>query len=321
MKIKSRIKYILSGIFMITGILILLIIISCYQSKYKLATSIYQIDSERIQDKIRIVHLTDLHNSEFGIDNEKLVDTVRKAEPDLIFITGDLVNSHDDSETDVAVTLIRQLKDISPVYISLGNQEMRLKNDGIDIESVYTDAGACVLERDYKDIVVNNQDLRIGGIFSYGITSPRLNKKYTDNEEFAWMQEFQNIERYKLLLFHIPNYWTDFNSLEDWDVDVVFSGHVHGGQIRIPFLGGIWAPDYGLFPGKLNGLYYSNEDTWKKLRNDLFEMYAKYDYDPSYYEEHNKYIPSTLVLSRGLGNTEHVPRINNIPEVVIVDLK
>ena len=104
------------------------------------------------------------------------------------------------------------------------------------------------------------------------------------------MWEFENTDRYKILLSHLPIAWLKNDALEEWNVDCVFSGHLHGGQVILPGIGGVYAPDMGWFPGRLKGVFDSKDG-----------------------KRH-------LVLSAGLGNTEVIPRFNNIPEIVCVDL-
>ncbi len=135
-----------------------------------------------------------------------------------------------------------------------------------------------------------------------------------------FLLEFQDTSACKLLLCHMPVSWLNSWSLYDWDVDVVFRGHTYGGQVKIPIVGGLWAPDLGWFPGKLEGVYSTNFNDWNNSRKELLQ-YVKYmKYDTTYYEEHDEYYPSYLALSRGLGNTHWMPRFNNPPEIVVVDL-
>lgn len=269
----------------------LLLFLTCelYRSTYTLTTTHYTIQSPQITAPFRIVQLTDLHNSEFGPDNSKLVSTVEVQQPDLILITGDLLNSSEET-TDTAVTLIRQLTELAPVYISYGNHEKEYEASyKADLTTLFESAGAKMLEYAYEDIEINNQPLRIGGIYGYCTPAAYLKTKEASPQECAYLTDFQNTDRYTILLCHMPFSWIANNAVEEWNINCVFTGHIHGGQIRFPFIGGLYAPDQGWFPGKVAGLYPSGDGE------------------------------KVMVLSRGLGNTEKIPRFNNVPEIVVVD--
>ncbi len=259
-------------------------------SKYALTVSEYTLSVDTLTDSLRIVQLTDLHNSSFGQDNRRLVERVAEQQPDLIFITGDLLNSSTD-DTTVATNLIACLSAICPVYLSLGNHELELEEtSGVDIVALYEQAGAVVLEYDYLDLTVNGQALRIGGLYGYCLPEKYLSTGEAKAAECAFLTEFQDSDAYTILLTHMPVCWLINGGLEEWQVDCVFSGHVHGGEIVFPLIGGLWAPDFGWFPGKLQGLYTSSLGD------------------------------SVLVLSTGLGTTELVPRFHNPPEIVALTL-
>lgn len=261
-----------------------------YQSNHSLTFTSYSIKTNKIQKSIRLVQITDLHNSIFGENNQDLLDLVAEQSPDLILITGDLLNS-DESETDIATNLISSLGSIAPVYVSLGNHEVEYQQQfGTDIIRLYEDAGAVVLDRQYQDFEVNGQKLRLGGIYGYCLPAKYLETNEADPEECAFLSDFQNTDLYTILMCHMPVCWMLNDGLDEWDVDCVLAGHVHGGQVVLPLIGGVYAPDMGWFPGKLQGLYSSTDGS------------------------------STMVLSTGLGNTESVPRFNNVPEVVTVDI-
>ena len=260
------------------------------QSKCSLSCSFYQINSDKIAIPIKVLQLTDLHNSEFGENNQELIDRIASQSPDLILLTGDLLNSGE-FVTEIAANLISSLCQIAPVYLSFGNHEIEYRdNFNRDIAQLYQSAGATVLNYEYKDIIINGQPLRIGGIYGYCLPDKYLETGEADPGECKFLWDFENTDRYKILLSHLPIAWLKNDALEEWNVDCVFSGHLHGGQVILPGIGGVYAPDMGWFPGRLKGVFDSEDG-----------------------KRH-------LVLSAGLGNTEVIPRFNNIPEIVCVDL-
>lgn len=260
------------------------------QSKCSLSCSFYQINSDKIAIPIKVLQLTDLHNSEFGENNQELIDRIASQSPDLILLTGDLLNSGE-FVTEIAANLISSLCQIAPVYLSFGNHEIEYRdNFNRDIAQLYQSAGATVLNYEYKDIIINGQPLRIGGIYGYCLPDKYLETGEADPRECKFLWDFENTDRYKILLSHLPIAWMKNDGLEEWDIDCVFSGHLHGGQVILPGIGGVYAPDMGWFPGQLKGIFDSEDG-----------------------KRH-------LVLSSGLGNTELVPRFNNIPEIVCVEL-
>lgn len=159
MKRKKTRNYVRNCFFVvIIGVMLLAFIGKCfYQSNKELICVIYRIYNTKIQEPIRILQLADLHNSIFGEKNQDLVDLASKQSPDLILITGDLLNSNE-LNTDIATDLISDLSKIAPVYVSLGNHEVEYQqNYGTDIVQLYADAGAVVLDRQYQDLEVNGQ--------------------------------------------------------------------------------------------------------------------------------------------------------------------
>ncbi|MBQ4264920.1 MAG: metallophosphoesterase [Clostridia bacterium] len=261
-----------------------------FSSRDGLGITNYAISSPKIKQPIRIVQLTDLHNSEFGQDNARLIEMTRKQAPDIIVLTGDMLNG-DERETQIPERLIEQLVKIAPVYASRGNHEKaNSRVFGTNVMRLYEQAGATVLDSSFEDIEVNGQRLRLGGILGYCLAEPYLRTGEAKPEEIAYLRRFEDTELMTVLLCHYPLCWIVNDNLEQWDIDVVFSGHDHGGQIRLPWLGGIYAPDQGYFPGHECGLYYSADRQ------------------------------RVMVLSRGLGSRGNVPRMNNVPEIVVVDI-
>lgn len=240
-----------------------------------------------LTEPIRIVLLSDLHSGEFGADNRQLVEKTAAQNPDLIFLTGDLVSEGDES-ADVAVALIRSLSAIAPVYACLGNHELAFDTARqVSTAALYAQAGAVVLDRSYADVMVRGNALRIGGLYGYCLPADDPDERPGETE---FLREFTATDRTTLLLCHIPTAWMAWDALEYWDVDAVFSGHLHGGQLRLPLVGAVYAPELGWFPGRLDGAYASADGS------------------------------RTLFLSRGLGGSAPAPRFHNIPEIMTITL-
>lgn len=285
---KKRVKYFI--VLLLLSVFIIWIGYELYISSHSLTSTHYTVESDKITSKVRIVQLSDLHNSEFGDNSKKLVNMVSGQNPDLILITGDLIN-HKEKRLDIAMNVLQQLKEIATGYFSYGNHEKEYeKLYSVDIKEKFANAGARVLEFEYDDINVRGQDIRIGGLYGYCIPAKFLETKEADENECAFLNNFQDTTRYSVLLCHMPYTWIVNDGIDEWNMNCVFAGHTHGGQIRIPYIGGLWAPDQGWFPGREAGLYYSDDKS------------------------------KVLVLSRGLGSTEKIPRLHNIPEVVVTDI-
>lgn len=247
----------------------------------------YRIVSDKIPqdfDGFRIAQVSDLHNAEFGERNEKLIQLLSQTDPDIIVITGDLIDSrHTDIE--IALEFVRQAVKISPVYYVSGNHEARV-GEYEDLKIGLTEAGVVVLENQKIQITREGQSITL-----MGIDDPSFREDYLfgDAESVA-RQAIDNLQNgsdgYTVLLSHRPEL---FDLYVDTGMDLVFSGHAHGGQFRLPFIGGLVAPNQGFFP----------------------------EYDAGQFTEEN----TTTIVSRGVGNSIIPLRINNRPEIVVVELK
>lgn len=247
----------------------------------------YNYFNSKVNSSIRIVQLSDLHNYKFGKNNTRLIKKIYQQKPDLIVMTGDMLNGVE-KNLDSLLAVIEQCVRISPVYFSYGNHEKEYIENYLpeqELRKRIEDAGACVLDREYIDTQVNGQQLRIGGVYGYVlryISDPR------DEEEQAFMQAFTDTDSLRILLSHVPEGLLLWKSMEEWDVDLIFSGHVHGGQVRVPFVGGLYDPEEGFWPAYTKGMFTCGH--------------------------------GTMVLSGGLGSSRGIPRINNLPEIVVCDL-
>ena len=262
--------------------------LSAVQCGRKVTAVHYEVETA-LTESIRIVQLTDLHSKIFGEQNDLLVGLVAEAEPDLILMTGDMVDC-DDENADVSCGLIRALTEIAPVYYSYGNHECSwMDAHGESLTPVLEEAGAIVLDAACVDIEVKGQPIRLGGYYGY-YRQPGM---YLVTEEehrrqLVFCDDFENTDRYKILMNHIPTAWLDWGYMDEYPVDLVLSGHYHGGQIRLPGIGGVYAPYVGLLPKYTQGMFEGAQ--------------------------------ATCILSTGLGSGMPIPRINNLPELTVVDL-
>ena len=228
----------------------------------------------------KIAHVSDLHNAVFGRKNEKLLSLIRAAKPDIIAITGDLIDSRH-TDIDSALAFVEAAAEIAPVYYVTGNHESRLDFD--EIEPRLIAAGARVLRNEAEDIGRGGERIRLAGI-----DDPSFIRTGGTAEERAAAELEQLGDgggTFNVLLAHRPELVEVY---AEYDAGLVLSGHAHGGQVRLPLLGGLYAPGQGLLPEYDSGLYSLGE--------------------------------TQMVVSRGLGNSVAPLRVNNRPELVIVTL-
>lgn len=286
-RILKIVKYVMIVLLLCVGIAAVYVV--THITNDNLTVTNYEVDAG-LSESVRIVQISDLHNAEFGEENEELAELVKKQQPDIILLSGDMINSFDE-ETGPAETMVRKLCEIAPVYFGYGNHEFKWeKNFNRSVRDIFTKAGAIVLDSEYVDVEIKGNPIRIGGYMGFYRVPWMF--KYSEEEKQAqevFFEEFENTERYKILINHIPTTWLDWKHGE-WKVDLVFSGHYHGGQMVLPFVGPLYAPYVGFNPPYAKGIYH--------------EEYA------------------TNILSSGVGNEYwYLPRINNPPEVVVVDVR
>jgi len=277
-------------LFMMMVFLLMFVVIGSVTANKALILTEYTIASDKLPsvfNGFRIAHISDLHNESFGKNNEKLVAMVQKSEPDIIVITGDLIDSRN-TDIDVSVDFVRQIKDIAPVYYVNGNHEARideytlLKIELNKLGVIVLENGSSVISKEGECINilgVNDPAFDTGGGFFDCVESEA--KMLSSIHSLK-----NNCSEYTILLSHRPEY---FEVYIQSGVDLVFSGHAHGGQFRLPFIGGLVAPGQGLFPEYDSGVF-TEDDT-------------------------------SMIVSRGLGNSIIPLRVNNRPEVIIVELK
>ena len=226
-------------------------------------------------DGFRIAQVSDLHNKTFGKGNSSLLALLSREAPDIIVITGDLVDRRR-PDINAAMEFIYGAVAIAPVYYVSGNHEERLENHN-EIYGKLVNAGVHVLENTGAKILRGERSISIAGVFdsdSDTVISRRIETVMGNPDDFT------------ILLCHRPNYMEIFKR---YSLDLVFCGHAHGGQFRVPFVGGLFAPDQGLFPQYTSGAYTEGE--------------------------------TTMIVSRGLGNSVVPIRLFNRPDVVMATLR
>lgn len=272
------------GVVMIIIIVIIGLISYTVWANKKIETTIYNIVSQSIPENFnnfKIVQISDLHNTEFGENNIKLVNLIKESEPSIIVVTGDALDSRR-TDVDTTFEFFQQAIKIAPTYYVMGNHELRIMKDYEDLKNKIIDIGVIVLE-DESVILENNGDkVKIIGMNDLGDGYDDYDKKVFEEK----LKELNNEDMYSILLSHRPEI---FDLYVESNINLVFTGHVHGGQFRLPIIGGIFAPSQGLFPKYDGGLYRENG--------------------------------TNMVVSRGLGNSIIPIRVNNKPEIVVAELK
>lgn len=231
-----------------------------------------------------IAHISDLHNKQFGKDQQYILSKLKNISPNTIVITGDLIDRRK-YDLDTAMSFIEGAIDIAPVYYVSGNHEAWSGRYATIVKRL-KEAGVHVIDDDVVKLLTGDSS-----IFMFGVKDPDfLTSSYLEGTDITAMKEhlekWSSYEGFKILLSHRPEL---FDLYCQSNMDLIFTGHAHGGQFRIPFVGGLFAPDQGLFPKYTSGSHSKKS--------------------------------STMYVSRGLGNSIIPIRIFNRPEIVVVTLR
>ncbi|WP_033166525.1 metallophosphoesterase [Clostridium sp. KNHs205] len=271
-------------------ILLLLLCFGLYWGDNAIKTDYISIFSNKLPEAFegfKILQISDLHNKEFGKDQAVLLRNIEKAEPDIIVVTGDLIDSRR-TNIDKAMDFIRGAVKLAPVYYVTGNHE-GLTEEYSELEQQLIQTGVILLKNKLIQLKYKGAAISMAGINDpvYEMVTGNYNgfsEKLILEEQLEGIKEGRT-DRYTVLLAHRPEF---IDTYAQYGIDLVFSGHAHGGQFRLPFIGGLIAPGQGLFPKYTSGKYNKKN--------------------------------TTEIVSRGLGNSIIPLRVFNRPQILVCTL-
>lgn len=270
----------------------------------------YNVSSLKVNNTVRIIQISDLHNCQYGKNNQKLIERIKKLEPDIIICTGDIVDSSD-SNTEQIEHMGKELSEVAPLYFIYGNNEVEsvydipLNQTDLDKKFSFTDETRdetallalpdeleLTLEKSGYKVLKNEKDtLTVGTteIDIYGVLTSNPSSFWTYTSKSYPNYIYEDTDNLKITATHEPFIYEVFTP--DYWGDLMLCGHTHGGEIRVPILGPLYTKEGGLFPE----------------RKDCY-VYGRYDV-----------AGRPLIISAGLDNT-NLLRINNQPELVVIDI-
>lgn len=241
----------------------------------------YNVSTGKVSEKFRIVFLSDLHEREYGTGNKKLLDDVKSLCPDLILSGGDFITYGDDDYESV-LNFYRNLCEIAPVYAVMGNHEdaMVFVDNMTDLPKKIAETGVVLLRNETEEITVGSNKLEIIGL-SGGVEQFELYGGRTHMDNLTSANDC-----FRICICHVPIVFP--KCLSEYEFDLGLAGHTHGGIIRLPIGGPLYSCEEGMFP---------------KFADGIQDIGGK-----------------PLIISRGLGDSHNIPRVNNMPELVVVDV-
>lgn len=271
--------------FFLIIIIIILSVLYLYCENNNLQISNYSITNNNFPvefNNYKIVQISDFHNTKSKRLAKDLVKEIKNQKPDIIVLTGDLIDANKE-HMDISIDFIKEINNTAPIYFVTGNHEASI-NDYNELKNKLEENNVTILDNESQVIKKKSSEINI-----IGISDPTMKHSHYETDENIIEFELDSIDynkdNYTILLSHRPEL---FEIYVDNDINLVLTGHAHGGQIKIPFIGGLIAPNQGLFPKYTNG----------KIEQD----------------------DTTMIVSRGIGNSILPFRINNRPELVLITL-
>ena len=235
-------------------------------------------------DNYKIAQVSDIHCDRVGLSDLSFIKKIKDFNPDIIVITGDVLDSYN-NDMDIAYNILSQLAIIAPCYFVSGNHELRLPKEYDELQNIMKKLNITYMHNSNLLITKNNESINLVGVEDYNFFKNEDKLNHRANF-IKTLEELYSPNHFNILLSHRPE---KFPIYADIKYNLIFSGHAHGGQWRIPFVGGIFSPSQGFFPKYTNGNYVLED--------------------------------STLIVSQGLGNSSFPIRINNRIELVLATLK
>ncbi len=246
---------------------------------------------------LRFAVLSDLYNYVFEGGNGVIADRISDTSPDAVLICGNLISS-DAEDTMIVENLIKSLSQIAPVYYAYGDQERGYVKRHMEgaaedpLREAIEKSGGIVLDEEFKDAVIYGVPVRIGAVRdkAYELTNLRgeVKKKYESTYEF--LTNFQDTGDLRILISNDPANFIFGDACEQWGVDILLCGHILGGRVVLPYYGGVFGEAQGYFPEYVHGLYDKGN--------------------------------AAMLITSGLSAPrELIPRLNNPPEIAIVDIE
>lgn len=272
---------------------ITVMVIMIYRDNNVLQVTRYKIKSDKIPANFhgfKILQLSDLHNKSFGKNNSALLEKIGRENPNIVVMTGDMINAKN-PEIKVFLDMAKAISKEYDTYYIVGNHELAIPEEVLKkMISELTTFGVNVLNNEHVVLKKGKEYINLYGFWSYLLYNTDTNSEHSSNGIFGFEQINGTLGKiddkaYNILLTHNP---LNFQTYADWGADLTLAGHVHGGVIRIPFLGGLLSPEVKLFPKYDSGVYYMNK--------------------------------KELIVNRGLGNSSSIIRVLNRPEISIITL-